>query len=162
LVEPSPFSFVRNLRVSQWVLIGLAAVLLAAIWIRVNPTTWVATRRLLAGGMSLVGMEAPESLAAAGLQWRTPTGRIYAGWSAWLKRLGLAQSTSETPAERAAAFEKAFPAGAEEAWSIVDAYAWERFGGRQADAKQVRRAWRGLQGRLWGAWAWKLTTRWRG
>lgn len=148
--------FMRN------VFIALAgAVLLAVAWIRFNPATWIVLRSILQRGMVQVGVEPLPALSTPTGGWETPTGRIYAAWTAWLKRLGLADSQAETACERVERFSAAMPESSESAHVLVDAYLTERFGLERVDVGSVRAAWRRLRGRLWLAWLWKLTARWR-
>ncbi|MEJ2013179.1 MAG: transglutaminaseTgpA domain-containing protein [Anaerolineales bacterium] len=152
----SPGNLLRN------VLLGLVgAALLAMGWIRFNPATWIALRSILQRGMSQVGVEPLPALSTPAGGWETPTGRIYAAWTAWLKRLGLAESQAETARERVERFSAALPESAAPAHVLAEAYMTERFGLEQVDVGSVRAAWRRLRGKLWLAWIWKLTERWR-
>jgi hypothetical protein len=78
-----------------------------------------------------------------------------------LKRLGLAETEAETARERVDRFSAALPESAGAARTMVEAYMAERFGLERVDEQGVRAAWRALRGKLWLAWLWKLTARWR-
>jgi len=151
----------RNNLISRIVLALGIGLILVLLWIRINPSTWIGVRATLAKALQRTGIEAPVSIVPPAQQWTTPTGRRYAAWSAWLKRLDLATSEAETPRERVARFGVALPDQAEHASVLVEAYMKERFAQQNVDDAGVRAAWRGLRGKLWLAWLWKLTSRWR-
>jgi transglutaminase-like putative cysteine protease len=158
-LQATPASRGNVLRNVMIALIGAA--MLALAWIRFNPATWIALRSILQRGMTQVGVEPLPALSTPSGGWETPTGRIYAAWTAWLKRLGLAESQAETARERVERFSAAMPESAESANVLADAYMAERFGLEQVDEGSVRAAWHQLRGKLWLAWIWKLTDRWR-
>jgi len=144
------------------VVLGLLALGLAvALWLRIDPASWIGLRLRLARGFGRAGIELPPALIPPARGWDTRAGRMYAAWSAWLRRLGLARSEAETARERLARFGVALPESEAEARRLVEAYMAERFGGQPADDSVLRSAWAALRGRLWLAWVWKLTARWR-
>jgi transglutaminase-like putative cysteine protease len=142
-------------------LMAAIGVLLALGWIRINPSSWINVQAGLAKVLLRTGFEAPRAFLPNARGWATPTGRMYAAWSAWLKRLELATSEAETPRERVARFQRALPARGEQANVLVEAYMMERFAQEEVDEAGVREAWRSLRTSLWTAWLWKLTARWR-
>ena len=154
------FSF-RNPVIRRLITIATAALLVLAVWIRVNPVTWLHTRRLLARGAHRIGIPNSESESAMIANWETSIGGVYRNFTAWLDRLDLLDGTTQTANERALVFAKALPESSQDAWTIVEAYERERFGGLQEDAEGVFTAWKRLRWRLWTAWVWKLTERWR-
>jgi hypothetical protein len=101
-----------------------------------------------------LGVDPPKALRIEldQLPWQTIVGRIYMRWSGWLGRLGIELSRSQTPNERQAAFRSEVPDAAEHGQTIVEAYTRERYGGQEADHKQVRRAWWRMLPYLWKAW----------
>jgi transglutaminase-like putative cysteine protease len=133
----------------------------ALIWLRLSPTAWVVARASLSRGMTRLGMTPPEALIQADYSWDTLTGRIYASWTEWLKRLGMITGRSQTAMERVAIFTSSLPESADAARTIVDAYSKERFGQQSVDEDAVKSAWRSLRGGLWLALLWKSTDRWR-
>ena len=133
----------------------------ALIWLRLSPTAWVATRASLSRGLTRLGMTPPEALIPMDYSWDTLTGRIYANWTEWLKRLGMITGKSQTAMERVAVFSSSLPESADAAWTIVEAYSMERFGQQSIDEDAVIGAWRSLRGGLWLALLWKSTERWR-
>ena len=140
----------------------VGAVFIAAlIWLRLNPTAWVVVRASLSRGITRLGMTPPEVLIPMDYSWDTLTGRIYASWTEWLKRLGMITSRSQTAMERVAVFSSSLPESADAAQTIVEAYLKERFGQQSIDEDTVIGAWRSLRGRLWLALLWKATDRWR-
>ena len=149
----------RILRSIGYVLI--VAALLAMTWIRINPATCVRARGWLTKRFEALGLEAPEIFREAGGGWDSEVGGVYQNWTAWLQRLDLIGGNTQTANERAIVFASALPESADDAWLIVDAYEKERFGSRDVDGEPVREAWRRLRGKLWMAWLWKLTERWR-
>ncbi len=150
-----------RLPIAQIIFTSLLIVSGIVIWLRYNPSSWIATRRIILSGFSTIGMDPPQSFKMGEMGWKTFTGRTYASWSVWLKRLGLAGDSTETALERVRIFEDAIPDAAEDAHIIVDAYARERFGGQKVDEGEVKNSWRRMRGALWLAWIWRLTSRWR-
>ena len=149
---------------SLWLRIALAAgafFMVALIWIRINPTAWVAARASISRGITRLGMTPPEALLPIDYSWDTLTGRIYASWTEWLMRLGMVTGKSQTAMERVAVFSSSLPGSADAAWTIVDSYSKERFGQQSVDEDAVIGAWRSLRGGLWLALLWKSTDRWR-
>ena len=145
----------------QVLLLLILAALLVLGWIRINPVSWIGLRAGLANSLARAGLEPPRALMPPASGWETPTGRLYAAWSAWLQRLGLAESEAETARERVTRFSEALPDSAAPAHALAEAYMVERFGLQPADEGAVRAAWGALRGKLWLAWLWKLTARWR-
>lgn len=133
----------------------------ALIWLRLNPTAWVVARASLSRGMTRLGITPPEALIPMDYSWNTLTGRIYASWVEWLKRLGMITSRSQTAMERVAVFSSSLPESADAARTIVEAYSRERFGQQSIDEDAVKDAWRSLRGSLWLALLWKATDGWR-
>jgi transglutaminase-like putative cysteine protease len=133
----------------------------ALIWLRLSPTAWVVARASLSRGITRLGMTPPEVLNPMDYSWDTLTGRIYASWTEWLKRLGMITGRSQTAMERVAVFSSSLPESADAAWTIVEAYSKERFGQQSIDEDEVKGAWRSLRGGLWLALLWKSTDRWR-
>jgi hypothetical protein len=133
----------------------------ALIWLRLSPTAWVVARASLSRGMTRLGITPPEALIPMDYSWNTLTGRIYASWTEWLKRLGMITSRSQTAMERVAVFSSSLPESADAARTIVEAYSKERFGQQSIDEDAVMGAWRSLRGGLWLALLWKATDRWR-
>jgi transglutaminase-like putative cysteine protease len=145
----------------RWLLIAAALVLLIALWVRVNPSSWYATRRIVARGLERVGVEPPQILTPPQQEALSPTGVIYRRWTVWLARLGLPLSTAQTPYERATEFASRHPQSGDSAWSLVKAYARERFGDIPPEEKAVKRAYRTLQPQLALAWFRRLVDRFR-
>lgn len=139
----------------------IAGVILVALWIRINPTTWLLTRSWINRRFEALGLQVPEGLRESGSSWDTSVGRIYRNWTAWLERLDLIDGVSQTANERALRFAAALPDSAGDAWMIVNAYERERFGDLGVDIDAAREAWGRLRVQLWMAWFWKLTERWR-
>lgn len=130
-------------------------------WIRINPAAWAAMRVRLNRIAQRLGLELAPALEIQEWEWDTSTGRIYASWSAWLRRLELSEGPWETPRERATTLAKALPESADSGWTLVNAYMRERFAGVSPNIVLVRRAWNELRPQLWRAWLRKLTERWR-
>ena len=139
----------------------LMILLVAGLWIRLNPSTWIGTRKIISSGFVALGMEPPSLFSIQETHWDTYTGRVYASWSTWLSRLRLANNATETAYERLHTFNSALPDSAEDASVIVEAYSQERFGELPVDEGDVRQSWRRLRGTLWLAWIWRITARWR-
>jgi transglutaminase-like putative cysteine protease len=133
----------------------------ALIWLRLSPTAWVVARASLFRGITRLGVTPPEALHPTDYYWDTFTGRIYASWTEWLKRLGMITGRSQTAMERVAVFSSSLPESADAARTIVEAYSKERFGQQSIDEDEVKGAWRSLRGGLWLALLWNLTDRWR-
>jgi hypothetical protein len=106
-------------------------------------------------------MTPPEALNPTDYSWDTLTGRVYASWTEWLKRLGMITGRSQTAMERVAVFSSSLPDSADAARTIVEAYSKERFGQQSIDEDEVKGAWRSLRGGLWLALLWNSTDRWR-
>ncbi len=144
------------------IVLAVGGVFIAAlIWLRLNPTAWVVARASLSRGITRLGMTPPEALNPMDYSWDTLTGRIYASWTEWLKRLGMITGRSQTAMERVAVFSSSLPESADAAWTIVEAYSMERFGQQSIDEDAVKGAWRSLRGGLWLALLWRSTDRWR-
>lgn len=142
--------------------LAVGGILIAAlVWLRLSPSAWVVARASLSRGMTRLGMTPPEALIPMDYSWETLTGRIYASWTEWLKRLGMITGKSQTAMERVAIFTSSLPESADAAWTIVEAYSKERFGQQSIDEDTVKSAWRSLRGGLWLALLWKSTDRWR-
>lgn len=144
-----------------WFLIPVAALIAAIIYKRLNPAGWLRLRRAVDKNLVRFGvnggvhrLEPLDFLA-------TPTGRIYARWSAWLDRIGLPIGLSQTPHERAAIFAAALPEDADAGWTLTDAYVRERFALEDVDPDTAKRAWRRMIPRLLTARLWRMTERWR-
>jgi transglutaminase-like putative cysteine protease len=146
-------------RILSLSILGGAA--LAFSWIRINPASWAAFKVRLGRIAGRLNLNLPPRLELHDWEWDTATGRMYAAWSAWLKRLGLSKGPWETPLERAHAFAEAMPESAEAAWFLVDAYMRERFGGEKLRVFEVRTMWKELQPQLWRAWLLRLLRRGR-
>lgn len=154
--EPGGWSLLRR------IVLAVGGVFVAAlIWLRLNPTAWVIARASLSRGITRLGMTPPEALNPMDYPWDTLTGRIYASWTEWLKRLGMITGRSQTAMERVAVFSSSLPESADAARTIVEAYSKERFGQQSIDEDAVKGAWRSLRGELWLALLWKSTDRWR-
>ena len=139
--------------------IGLA---LVALWVRLDPSRWALATGWFVRGASQLGIELDRgSERTRDYRWETPVGRLYLGWTAWLRRLGLLGGPAQTPEERLQIFRQHLPQAAGPATILVTAYESERFAGTAADLSQARAAWRRMQPALWMAWLWKLTERWR-
>ncbi len=151
----------RSPSIWRWLLVAAALVVLIALWVRVNPSSWYTTRRIVAKGFERVGIEPPLILTAPQHEALSPTGVIYMRWTAWLSRLGLPLSAAQTPYERATVFASHLPQSGESAWRLVKAYARERFGGIPSKEKAVRQEWRTLQPQLAVAWFRHLMDRFR-
>jgi transglutaminase-like putative cysteine protease len=141
-------------RVLGLALAGAAVVALIAgtLWLRADPLAWTVAVGGLAAGLRRLGLRSAPSQAPLELRGLTPTGRIYLRWCLWLKRLGLGTLASHTPYERAAAFADVLPEFGAEGWHIARSYTAERFGGRPADVRAVRAAWRRIRRQLWQLW----------
>jgi hypothetical protein len=154
--EPGGWSLLRR------IVLAVGGVFVAAlIWLRLNPTAWVIARASLSRGITRLGMTPPEALNPMDYSWDTLTGRIYASWTEWLKRLGMITGRSQTAMERVAVFSSSLPESADAARTIVEAYSKERFGQQSIDEDAVKGAWRSLRGGLWLALLWKSTDRLR-
>jgi hypothetical protein len=66
--------------------------------------------------------------------------------------LAIPLASAQTPFERAEALAGKMPAARDAAWTIVQQYAGERFGGLPADEAAVRGAWASLRVQIWIAW----------
>lgn len=141
--------------------LGTTVLLAVAAWVRLNPVTWQRARRVLVTGLDRVGLRNSNAEDPTSYAWDSPVGDIYRRFTAWLERLDLLEGQTQTASERGSAFAVVLPDSAGEAWTIVRAYESERFGGLAVERDAVRKAWSRLRGRLWFAWLWKLTERWR-
>ena len=161
-ISPTPGLSLLNRTIVR--ILGLALILGCLFflsWIRINPLAWAAMRIRIGWIAQRLGYDLTPGLEIQEWEWDTSTGRIYAGWSAWLKRLELSDGAWETPQERATTFAQALPESAESGWTLVNAYMRERFAGISPNSVLVGRAWRAMRSQLWKAWIWKLTARWR-
>ncbi len=156
------FNAVLRARIIRGIGYGLLGGLVLLFgWVRINPASWAGVRVRIGRLVQWLQVDLPPTVEVQSWEWDTYTGRTYAGWSAWLKRLGLSHGPWETPSERIAVFSTALPESAEAGQALVGSYIRERFAGETIDEQQVRGAWRSLQPKLWLAWLWKLTARWR-
>lgn len=140
-----------------WILaiVGTAMVGVA-IWLWADPYSKAVVLSSLATRLRRLGLEPPGALGRTRLQAETTAGQFYLRWSLWLGRLGLPLVSAQTPYERADLFSAKLPAGRDAAWTIVEQYSGERFGGLPADEIAVRRAWNDLRLSLWLAWGNRL------
>ena len=146
-----------------WPWFVVPAMLLLAVFTyrRLNPPGWLRMQRFVATNLARLGLKDSMDTLPDPAVIATPTGRVYARWSAWMGRLALPIYPAQTPHERGALFAAALPGEAEAGWTLVDAYTRERFALEQVDAGRVRHAWRRMLPRLLVARLWKLTERWR-
>jgi len=149
-------------RATTWIAAGLIGLLgIVGLWALLDPyfqailTSFVATR------LRRNGSAPPRLRLAVRLASATPAAQAYVRWNLWLARLRFRLAPAMTPFERAEAFGQTMPEGREAAWTIVEAYSAERFGGRLVDPAAVRAAWRGLYPRFWLAWAGRWLVRLR-
>ncbi len=138
---------------------GLLAASLVVLF-RFRPQTRTAAIAALLAAFRLAGLEPPASLARAQPWASSPLARVYAEWSAWLRRLGLPLFSSQTPNERGRAFARAFPEGSPAAAVIVEAYNRERFARQSVSALESLAAWDSLERSLRRAWWDRLARRW--
>ncbi len=144
-------TFLRNLGIGLF-----STIAVGWLWFRINPASWTRMKIRFGRIARRFKIEVPEALEVSEWEWHTMTGRVYANWSAWLKRLGLSAGPWETPIERAEAFALAMPGSAEAGWILVDAYMRERFAERGPRDVEVKRAWREMRPQLWLAWLRRL------
>jgi transglutaminase-like putative cysteine protease len=130
-------------------LLGIAGVV---VWIMLDPYAKAVVLGAFSQRLRRIGFEPPPSLRGIARPAATPTERMYLRLTLWLQRLGEPISASQTPFERAAALAERVPGSGRDAWSVVNEYAGERFGGTASDEAAVREAWRSLRPRLWSAW----------
>jgi len=161
--EPADLDFPpeRRSTLGYWAAASLALLAAFSIWRRLDPTRWLKVQHMFANGMSRIGMNRPAQAFSQPGFLDTPTGRIYARWSGWLERLGIAVHPAQTPHERGALFADALPEEAERGWVIVDAYTRERFALAEVDPSLAQSSWRAMVPQLLFARVWKLTERWR-
>ncbi len=81
-----------------------------------------------------------------------PASGPYLRWIAWWPRLGLRPERDQTPSERAALFERAYPDLARRGWALASAYEKSRFAGRAEAVTEAEDAWRALAPSIWMAW----------
>jgi transglutaminase-like putative cysteine protease/drug/metabolite transporter superfamily protein YnfA len=156
------FNFsLQNPVIRRSITIALITLFLIAAWIRLNPVTWQRTRSFWVRGARGVGVLNSTSEGPISRRWETNIGKVYRNFTAWLERLELIKGTTQTANERALVFARTLPESSRDAWTIVEAYERERFGGVSVEASEVFQAWRRLRWQLWMAWLWKLTARWR-
>jgi transglutaminase-like putative cysteine protease len=139
----------------RYTLLALPILLTAlVVLLSINPAMRSRAISAVAHAFERLGVDPPKALRIEldQLPWQTIAGRIYMRWSGWLGRLGIELSRSQTPNERQAAFRSEVPDAAEHGQTIVEAYTRERYGGQEADHKQVRRAWWRMLPYLWKAW----------
>lgn len=138
---------------------GLLAASLALLF-RFRPRARASAIAALLAAFRLSGLEPPPALS----RWRpwasSPLAQIYAEWSAWLRRLGLPLTASQTPNERAWAFARAFPQASSGAAVIVEAYNRERFALQSVSALESMAAWDSLERELRRAWWQRVARRW--
>nr|NIS79603.1 DUF4129 domain-containing protein [Anaerolineales bacterium] len=155
LLEPAQRSVLGR------VLVAIAAsLILVILWMRLDPAAWAAAGRMIARGLIRLGVQPPPALLTSQDE-ATLTGRIYHRWNIWLRRLGAPLHAAQTPFERASAFAILLPSSAAEGWTIVNAYAQERYGRISVDEDDVRQAWRRLSPQILLAWLWRTTERFR-
>jgi transglutaminase-like putative cysteine protease len=132
------------------VLLGILAAVV--LWFYFDPLSRAAAITTLLAGLQTIGVKPPPQLIEISLQDLTSTGRIYARWCTWLRRLNLPLSSTQTPNERAQVFGGIYPEAADSGWTIVKAYGAERFGGLSSDEGTVQEVWRDLRPFLWLEW----------
>ena len=160
-VEGTTFSLREFLLQRKLALAVSAIVILTMTFLRLYPAAWIVTRSSIFRGMIRLGMTPPKAFIPMDDSWNTFTGRIYANWSEWLKRLGMITGRSQTAMERFATYSSSVPGSTDAAWTIVDAYSRERFGEQSVNEVAVARAWKLLRGGLWMALLRKSAERWR-
>lgn len=137
----------------QMSLISVLAILgLVLVWMRVDVRSRLRALQGLSSGMRRIGVNPPEMIIRMQQVPTTPIGQVYMRWSKWLPRLGLDLNPSQTPLERAVAFEKGVPEERRAGWAIAQAYNRERFGRQSLDSEPVKEIWRDLRPRLWAEW----------
>ncbi len=137
-----------------WIAAGAAGLLgVIGVWVLADPYFQAVLASFAAGRLRRNGVPSPRLKEAVSLASATPAAQTYIRWNLWLARLRFRLAPAMTPFERAEAFAESMPEGRQAAWTIVDAYSAERFGGRSPDVAAVRAAWRQLFPRFWLAWA---------
>jgi transglutaminase-like putative cysteine protease len=155
---PAALVLRRPVPLAALILVGLTAAM-ALAWRRAGPGGRQAAAGAVALGLTRLGVSPPAFLRRMQTQPLSPVGSIYGQWSRWLARVGLQPSDRQTPYERAAAFARLQPLGAQAAWTIAGAYARERYGAEEVDLEPVRDAWRGLWPRMLVAWSGRVLSR---
>jgi transglutaminase-like putative cysteine protease len=130
----------------------LGVILAIGLWLYIDPISRVSTIRSFVTGLERIGVKPPPKWIEIGMVDLTVIGKIYARWCTWLRRLDLKLSPSQTPNERAEVFGGTYPEAAKAGWTIVNAYAQERFGGSASGEEEVHIAWRDLRPYLWLEW----------
>jgi hypothetical protein len=149
--EPLPEVRARR---TKWILAALAGAIGAvAVWAVLDPYFQAILSSFVVSRLRRNGSAAPRLKQVVRLASATPAAQTYVRWNLWLARLRFRLAPAMTPFERAEAFAQSMPDARQAVWTIVEAYAAERFGGRTIDAQAVRAAWRGLYPRFWLAWA---------
>ncbi|NIM95458.1 MAG: DUF4129 domain-containing protein [Anaerolineales bacterium] len=151
-VPEQPVEFNGNLVLYSIVILLVVVVGSVALWMYLDPISRTMTLGRIAYGLQRVGVKPSPRLIPFDYQNLTPTGKVYARWNIWLKRLNLSLAPAQTPHERAELFESAYPSAASAGWTIVEAYEDERFGGIQGDEVKVRTVWQQLRPYLWFEW----------
>ncbi len=137
-----------------WVALGLAFVLLAGTGIRMwlDPFWQAVVLGSMAQRLRKLGVQPPRTWDRPRPRPISPTDQTYLRFCLWLGRLAIPLASAQTPFERAEALAGKMPAGRDAAWTIVQQYAGERFGGVPADEAAVRGAWASLRVQIWIAW----------
>jgi transglutaminase-like putative cysteine protease len=125
---------------------------LGFIWMRVDIRSRLRALEGLSSGMRKVGVKPPKLIIRMQQVPATPIGQVYMRWSKWLPRLDLELNASQTPLERAEAFENGVPEERRAGWAIAQAYNRERFGRQPVKSEPVEEIWRDLRPRLWMRW----------
>lgn len=143
-VEAGPEIPVERPSAAPW--LGAAALLLAAgvMWIRIDPVARYAAGTLVTRSLARAGVRTPARLAHYDRGPMSEIAQIYWRWVEGLGRIGMPVSADQTPFERGRAFAHEYPLEAERGWTIAQAYAAERFGGKTSDPAPVQEAWRAL------------------
>jgi len=126
------------------------------VWLWLDPYAKAVVYGSLSERLRRIGIEPPDAIRGIARPPATTTARLYLRWTLWLARLGIPITPAQTPFERAQALTARIPDAREASWSLVTAYAGERFGGRHPDEAAVRVAWRSLRSQLRAAWATRL------
>jgi hypothetical protein len=143
-LEAGPEIPVERPSAAPW--LGAAALLLAVglTWIRIDPVTRYAAGTLLARSLARAGVRTPARLARYDRGPMSEVAQVYWRWVEGLGRIGVPVSADQTPFERGRAFAREYPLEGERGWTIAQAYAAERFGGKPSDPAPVQEAWRAL------------------